>query len=116
MKKLLAIALVLTMLLPLVGIAEEKYAGMSMSELQAEFTAIIQAMWKTDEDVMSAVEHLRLLRAALICATLIWMASCASTPKKINSQQNTVYLQTYVMVDHLTGEETVHGREENVHG
>jgi len=49
MKKLLAIVLVLVMMLPLVGTAEEKYAGMSMSELQAEFTAILQAMWKTDE-------------------------------------------------------------------
>lgn len=35
--------------IPLFGITEERYTGMSLSELQAEITEILQAMWKTDE-------------------------------------------------------------------
>ena len=49
MRKLLAVVLVLMMILPLVGIGENKYDGMSLNELQAEYTAILKAMWSTDE-------------------------------------------------------------------
>lgn len=46
---ILVLVLVLTLFLPLISGAENQYEGYTFEQLQREYLAILDAMWKTDE-------------------------------------------------------------------
>jgi hypothetical protein len=49
MKKILIVLLVIALTVPLASLADSKYDGMTLTELNEESLAILKAMWATDE-------------------------------------------------------------------